>query len=120
VPWTKGAAKAGKLASSRLMDFTRGQASFTCSTQLAHYQRVHFFGTKGRIEIEIPFNASPDRPTRIVIDTVGDLSGKSIVIEEFPAKDQYTLQGDAFSLAILENTGSPGPPRTSDRQHGGH
>jgi len=70
---------------------------------------VHFFGTKGRIEIEIPFNAPPDRPTRIFIDTVGDLSGKSIVIEEFPAKDQYTLQGEAFSLAMLENTDVPVP-----------
>ena len=31
-------------------------------TQLAPYQRVHIFGTTGRVEIEIPFNAPPDRP----------------------------------------------------------
>jgi predicted dehydrogenase len=76
---------------------------------MAHYQRVHFFGTKGHIEIEIPFNAPSERPTRIFVDTVGDLSGKSIVIEEFPIEDQYTVQGDAFSLAILENTEVPVP-----------
>ena len=48
-----------------LADFGDGRhLSFTVSTQLAPYQRVHIVGTKGRIEIEIPFNAPPDRPNR--------------------------------------------------------
>ena len=42
---------------SALLDFGAGQAIFTCSTQLVPYQRVQFFGTTGRVEIEIPFNA---------------------------------------------------------------
>src|SRR5581483_12403383 len=42
---------------SALMEFPGGQAIFTCSTQLVPCQRVQFLGTKGRIEIEIPFNA---------------------------------------------------------------
>jgi predicted dehydrogenase len=94
---------------SALLDFERGQAIFTCSTQLIPYQRVQFFGTKGRIEIEIPFNAPTDRPTRLFIDDAGDIFGSGIVTEEFPTADQYTMQGDAFSRAILENTEVPVP-----------
>lgn len=94
---------------SAILDFPAGQSIFTCSTQLVPYQRVHFLGTCGRIEIEIPFNAPVDRPTRIFIDDGGDLSGKTIAIETFPTSDQYTLQGDAFSRAVLENTDVPVP-----------
>ncbi len=94
---------------SALLDFADGQAIFTCSTQLIPYQRVQFFGTKGRIEIEIPFNAPKDRPTRIFIDGTGDLSGSGITTEEFATADQYTAQGDAFSRAILDDTEVPVP-----------
>ena len=87
---------------SALLDFPGGQAIFTCSTQLVPYQRVHFLGTKGRIEVEIPFNAPKDRPTRIFVDETGDIFGGGIVPEEFPTADQYTIQGDAFSQAVLE------------------
>jgi predicted dehydrogenase len=87
---------------SALMEFPGGHATFTCSTQTIPYQRVHFVGTKGRIEIEIPFNAPKDRPTRLFIDETGDIFGAGVVTEEFPTADQYTMQGDAFSKAILE------------------
>jgi predicted dehydrogenase len=87
---------------SALLDFPGGQAIFTCSTQMVPYQRVHFLGTKGRIEIEIPFNAPKDRPTRIFIDETGDIFGGGIRMEEFPTADQYTIQGDEFSKAVLE------------------
>jgi predicted dehydrogenase len=94
---------------SAILDFPAGQAIFTCSTQLVPYQRVQFLGTHGRIEIEIPFNAPIDRPTRLFIDDGSDLSGGGITTETFPACDQYTTQGDAFSKAVLENTEVPVP-----------
>jgi len=87
---------------SALLDFPGGHAVFTCSTQTMAYQRVHFVGTKGRIEIEIPFNAPWDRPTRILVDRVGSIFGEGIAVEEFPTANMYTMQGDAFSRAILE------------------
>ncbi len=90
--------KTDRLASA-ILEFPSGQSIFTCSTQLAPYQRMQFFGTKGRVEVEIPFNAPPDGPVRIFIE-----DGAGIEIEEFAACDQYTLQGDAFSRAIEENT----------------
>ena len=86
---------------SAILDYPQGQCVFSCSTQLSPYQRVLIFGTKGRVEIEIPFNAPPDRPTRIIVDPGG--------VEEFPVCDQYTIQGDLFSRAIQENSEVPVP-----------
>jgi predicted dehydrogenase len=92
---------------SAILDFPAGHALFTCSTQFVPYQRVHFFGTKGRIEIEIPFNAPTDRPTRLFIDDGRDFFGSGIATETFPTCDQYKLQAEAFSRAILEGTPIP-------------
>ena len=100
--------KIDRLASV-ILDFPSGQAIFTCSTQVVPYQRMNLVGTKGRIEIEIPFNAPNDRPCRIFIDDGGDLSGKTITTETFPVCDQYTIQGDLFSRAIRENSEVPVP-----------
>jgi predicted dehydrogenase len=87
---------------SALLDFGSCQAVFMCSTQLVNYQRMQILGTKGRIEIPIPFNAPPDRPSRIFVDIGGDFLGTTLRTEEFPTCNQYALQGDAFSRAILE------------------
>jgi predicted dehydrogenase len=87
---------------SAVLDFPSGRSTFTCSTQLVPYQRMHFLGTRGRIEIEIPFNAPKDRPCRIFIDDGGELFGSGITTESFPTCDQYTIQGDLFSKAVRE------------------
>jgi predicted dehydrogenase len=94
---------------SALLDFGSGHGVFTCSTQLVPYQRMQILGTTGRIEIEIPFNAPPDRPCRIFIDDGSDLSGRSARVEEFAVCDQYTIQGDLFSQAILNDGPVPVP-----------
>ena len=94
---------------SAILDFPSGQAIFTCSTQLVPSQRLHILGTRGRIEFEIPINAPSDRPTRLFVDDSGDLSGGGISTETFPVCDQYTLQGDAFSKAVLEGVEVPVP-----------
>jgi len=87
---------------SGLAEFPGGrQLTFTCATQTSAHQRVTIAGDKGRIEIAIPFNAPPDRPTRITIDTGADLHGGGARTEEFATCDQYTLQGDAFSRVVL-------------------
>ena len=53
---------------SGIADFGNGrQLTFTVSTQTAPYQRAHIGGTKGRIEVEIPFNAPPDEPNRLFL-----------------------------------------------------
>jgi predicted dehydrogenase len=94
---------------SAILDFPSGHATFTCSTQIVPYQRMQFFGTRGRIEVLVPFNAPPDRPMRILIDDGADLFGDNIEVREFPICDQYTIQGDLFSRAIREDREQPIP-----------
>jgi predicted dehydrogenase len=89
---------------SGILDFGRGTSTFTCSTQLAPFQRVNIFGTDGWIEIEIPFNAPADRPCKITYQH-GNESGEIC----FDICDQYTIQGDLFSKAIRQDGPVPTP-----------
>lgn len=68
------------------------------------YQRVNIFGTEGRIEIEIPFNAPPDQPCRMWLEREGET--EEIV---FDICDQYTIQGDLFSQAVIDDSAVPTP-----------
>ena len=95
--------------SSFLLDFPAGHAVFTCSTQLVPSQRIEIFGAKGRLEVEVPVNVPPDKPVHLLHDPDGDLFGANIQTETFNAVDQYTLQGDAFARAILDDTEVPVP-----------
>ena len=90
---------------SAILEFTRGQSCFTCSTRLAPYQRVHVFGSDGRIELEIPFNAPPDMPHRLWLEPRGGELSEQIV----GPHDQYALQGDAFSRAVVDDLPVPTP-----------
>jgi predicted dehydrogenase len=87
--------------------------AFTCATQLARHQRVDILGTAGRIEVEIPVNPPGDRPSRIWLQRGASAAapGAPGAIEEivFEPCNQYTLQGDAFSLAIIKATRVPTP-----------
>ena len=87
-----------------ILIFPDGGATFTCATQMMPFQRVNIFGTKGRIEIEIPFNAPEDKPCRIFFQN--DQEFREI---SFPVCDQYTIQGDLFSESILNNRKVPTP-----------
>lgn len=89
---------------SGILDFGDGTATFTCSTQLSPYQRVNIFGTSGRVEIEIPFNAPPDVACKMWHESDGKIEHIPL-----PVCDQYTIQGDLMSQAILNNTPVPTP-----------
>lgn len=94
---------------SMLLEFPNGHATAVCSTQLTPFQRVTFFGTNARLEVEIPFNLSPDRGGRLRIDDGKALDGSSGEWIECKAANQYTIQGDAFSAAILKGKPAPYP-----------
>ncbi len=87
---------------SGIMVFGAGTATFTCGTQLAPYQRVNILGTDGRIEIEIPFNAPPDQACRMWYQ-----SGTQVEEIRVEVSNQYTIQGDLFAKAILDDTPVP-------------
>jgi predicted dehydrogenase len=94
---------------SAVLDFPSGHAVFTCGTQMVPYQTVQALGTRGRIAVEIPFNAPPDRPCRIQVDDGSDLFGGGSETFTFETCDQYALQADAFSRAVLDGTPQPVP-----------
>ena len=89
---------------SAIMDFGVGTATWTCATQLAAYQRVNIVGSEGRIEIEIPFNPPPGHACRI-------WHQRGAKTEEiiFDPVDHYQIQGDLFSLAVLNDGDVPTP-----------
>ena len=90
---------------SGMLDFGKGKSAlFTCSTQLEPYQRVNIFGTKGRLEIEVPVNAPPDVSAKMWLQVNKHI--EEISVGHF---NQYTIQGTEFSKAILNNTAVPTP-----------
>lgn len=89
---------------SAILDFGAGTSTFTCATQLAPFQRVNIVGTRGRVEIEIPFNAPPERACKVWHQHDGAVDE----IELHPA-NQYTLQGELFSQAVLDDKPVPTP-----------
>jgi predicted dehydrogenase len=86
---------------SAVMEFPCGHAVFVCSTQMVPYQRVQIFGTTGRIEVEIPFNAVPGEQMRLRLDDGSDVKGSGVREELVAGCDQYTLEVDGFSQAVL-------------------
>ena len=94
---------------SVLLDYGTGHATGSCSTQMVFYQRLQIFGTTGRIELPIPFNAPFDKPSRIIVDTGVDLFGSGVTNIDLDICNQYTIQGDRFSQAILDGSDVPCP-----------
>jgi len=94
---------------SGILEFSSGQSVFACGTQTNYYQRMELLGTTGRLAVEIPFNAPNDRPTQVTVADGMAIYGGRVTVEEIPACDQYTIQGDAFSRAILEDREVPVP-----------
>jgi predicted dehydrogenase len=83
---------------SGLLDFGAGrQLSFTVSTQGSPHQRLTILGTRGRIEVEIPFNAPHQLPRRIHIE---DGAPGGSIVETLPEADQYQHMVENFSRTI--------------------
>jgi len=99
------------ILSSAVLEFPGGgQSAFTCSIRAEPYQRVHIFGTTGRIEVEIPFNIPPDRETRILVTAGGDPpAAPATETRAFAPADQYSIQASLFARAVLEGTEVPVP-----------
>ena len=84
---------------SGLLRFERGQATFSCATQLVAYQTMVILGTAGRIAVRIPFSAPPFDEYRVFVDDGSDWAGSGIETIAFPPVNPYTLQADRFSEA---------------------
>ena len=96
---------------SGILDFGDVVATFTCSTRAEPDQRVHIYGTDGRISIEIPFNIPPDRPTRVFVTAGGDLPVRpETEVLTFDPANEYTIQAERFAAAVLDGGRVPIPP----------
>ncbi|HSF85864.1 MAG TPA: Gfo/Idh/MocA family oxidoreductase [Acidimicrobiia bacterium] len=96
------------IATSGVLGFGEGQATFTCTTQAEPDQRVHIVGTRGRIDIEIPFNIPPDLPTKVMLTAGGNPPvDPDTEVLTFEPRDAYTAQAEAFATAILDGTPVP-------------
>lgn len=87
---------------SGVLEFDQGRTIFFSSIQLMENQEVKLFGTEGMIELEIPFNPPHDKPVSMAL--IKENRREKI---GFDSCNQYGLQIDAFSRAILENTKVP-------------
>lgn len=92
---------------SAVLTFANGHGIFSCCTQMAPFQNVQLIGTKGRVEVEIPFNAPVDGPCSLIIQRGG--LPKGVFETETFRVNQYALQADEFSAAVLGH----GQPRTT-------
>jgi predicted dehydrogenase len=96
---------------SGILGFDDGMATFTCGIRAEPDQRVHIYGTGGRISVEIPFNIPPDRPTRVFVTAGGDPPVRpDTQVLTFEPANEYTIQAERFAAAVLDRTPAPIPP----------
>lgn len=100
------------ILTSGVLEFADGIGTFTCSTRAEDDQRVHVYGSDGRISIGIPFNIPPDRPTQIFVTHGGepptDPATETIT---FATADPYAVEATAFAAAVLDGGPTPVPPQ---------
>jgi predicted dehydrogenase len=95
---------------SALLEFDAGVASFTCSTRAEDDQRVHIYGTAGRISIGIPFNIPPDRPTQVYVTAGGDPPvAPDTETLTFAVADPYAAEFERFADVVLDGAPRPVP-----------
>ena len=92
---------------SMTLEFSSGQAIATCGIRTARHQRVQMLGSAGRLEVETPFSAPPDRPLRLLLDDSSNPYGPGREVVEIPPCNPYRVQGDAFARAV--QAGAPAP-----------
>lgn len=90
------------ITTSGILEFEKGRTIFFSSIQLMEHQEVKLFGAKGKIEFEVPFNPPYDQSVTVKVITE---DGTEVVV--FEPCNQYGLQTDAFSKAIIEDTEVP-------------
>ncbi len=97
---------------SALMDFGDGRTcTFSVSTQSVYHQRVHVYGSTGRLEITIPFNQLLDAPMVYLTHEGQSVDGLDAERHEVATNDQYMSQGEAFSLRVRNEQPTDGPLR---------
>ncbi|MGH2660934.1 MAG: Gfo/Idh/MocA family protein [Actinomycetota bacterium] len=108
---TRDPATGVDVLTTAILEFEDGVATFTCSTRVEPDQRVHVYGTEGRISIGIPFNIPPDRPTEVFVTAGGDPPvDPHTEVMTFEPAEQYAIEAERFARAVLDGEPTPIPP----------
>lgn len=108
---TRDPATGVDVLTTAILEFEGGVATFTCSTRVEPDQRVHVYGTEGRISIGIPFNIPPDLPTEVFVTAGGDPPvHPHTEVMTFEPADQYAIEAERFARAVLDGEPTPIPP----------
>ncbi|MPZ70998.1 MAG: gfo/Idh/MocA family oxidoreductase [Actinobacteria bacterium] len=95
---------------SAILEFEGGTAAFTCSTRTESDQRVHIYGTEGRITIPIPFNIASDPSPELRLIAGGDPpAAPNEEVFTFDPISPYQIQAERFAAAILDGASLPTP-----------
>lgn len=92
---------------SAILDFGGTRTIFTVGTRMAARQKVSVYGSGGNLTVVRPFNAYPDVPMTLVVD-----SGDGPREIKCGPVDQYALMFEAFAKALRD--GAPAPTLPSD------
>jgi predicted dehydrogenase len=84
-----------------LLQFADGRSvAFSCSTQSVPHQRIHLYGTKGRIEITVPFNQPEEDPCTYFMHDGSSLDGIDQIRHDVTIADHYKLEGEWFGNLV--------------------
>jgi len=100
---------------SAIVEFPSGRSLFTCSTQLSYFQSMELHGATGTMQLDKLINPPTDAPSRIVIYDGPERFNTDPVVEAIPVCNQFTIQSDLFSKAVLEDGEVPVPLEDSVR-----
>jgi predicted dehydrogenase len=83
---------------SAMLDMGQGRTvQFSVSTQSVFHQRVHLFGTRGRLEITIPFNQPQTEPITYLTHEGQSADGLDAARHVVKPNDQYASMAEWFS-----------------------
>ncbi len=92
------------ILTSGMLDFGETRTLFTVGTKMAPRQKVSVYGSGGNLTIILPFNAYPDVPLKLIVDSgIGPREIKC------GPDDQYALMFEAFAKALRAGGSAPTP-----------
>jgi predicted dehydrogenase len=90
---------------SAMLDMGHGRTvQFSVSTQSVFHQRVHLFGTKGRLEVTIPFNQPQNEPITYLTHEGQSADGLDATRHVVAVNDQYASTAEWFSDQVRNVT----------------
>jgi predicted dehydrogenase len=99
------------ILTSAILEFGDKVSSLVCSIRTETDQRVHVYGSKGRLSVGIPFNIPPGRPTEIYVTAGGQPpEAPSVEVITFVTADPYTVEAEVFAATVLDGVPALFPP----------